>query len=120
MPVVASARAAPRESPIDSAELLNPWFAVVDMARVMTLIRGYMSPIPPPPTTQPAMAINGGRVSSAVMVASRIATITRDEPVTVAVRWLMAWDIRPCSQELADQASAPTVRARPACDAENS
>ncbi len=39
-PVVASAKAPPRESEMDMAALLNPWFPGVDSARVMTLSRG--------------------------------------------------------------------------------
>ena len=86
IPVVARASALPSESPMASAELLKPWLSVVDIASVMVLSRGYMSPIPPPPSTQPTMATAGGSVSSAVTNTDAIAANTRVLPTVVAKR----------------------------------
>ena len=48
MPVVASDSAPPSESEMDIAELLKPSLSLVDRARVMTLSRAYIRPMPAP------------------------------------------------------------------------
>ena len=71
IPVVANASEAPSESEIDSAEELKPWFSLVDSASVMTLVRGYMSPMPAPPEPQPTMATTGDSRHRAVAKVQR-------------------------------------------------
>src|SRR5690554_1445184 len=120
IPVTASARAAPSESEIDSAALLNPWFAFVESASVITERRGYMRPMPAPPIPHPTMATAGESVSRAVAPASTTAVRTRLDPMTVAIRWVSCVVSRPWSHDAPAQDSAPMVRDSPASDGENS
>ncbi len=77
-PVAASDSAPPRESEMDMAALLKPWFSSVESANVMTESRGYMSPMPPPARIQPAMATAAGRANAAVTKVEITAISTRE------------------------------------------
>ncbi|MNR47051.1 hypothetical protein D3C85_1661070 [compost metagenome] len=71
---------------MDMAELLKPSFSLVDSARVITLSRGYSSPMPPPAEIQPAMATAAGQLSAAVASARTTAPRTISAPMPTARR----------------------------------
>src|SRR5512141_2270711 len=64
MPVVARDSAPPSESEMDIAELLKPSFSLLDRARVITLSRAYISPMPPPANTQAVITTAAGQLSN--------------------------------------------------------
>ena len=114
IPVAASARAPPRESEMDIAELLKPSVSGVERASVITLSRGYMSPMPPPARTQPAIATAAGQPSTVVTSARAIASSTITEPIRTATGLPSRPPRRLWTPDAAAQARAPPVRVRPA------
>ncbi len=81
-PIAAMVADAPTESEIDRAEELKPWFCGVEYARVRTVSRGYMRPIPPPASAHPAMRMTGGRCSQAVSAAIAVAPTSCAVPMS--------------------------------------
>lgn len=96
------------------AELLNPSVSGVDMARVITLSRGYIRPIPKPADIQPAIATAAGQLRTVVTKARTTAPSTITDPIFMALTLLSLPPIRPWTAEAPAHASAPPVRVSPA------
>ena len=99
---------------MDMAELLKPSVSGVDMASVMTLRRGYISPMPPPAKIQPAIATAAGQPRTVVTRARTTAPSTIADPITMASRWVSFVPSLPWTAEAPAQAIAPNVRVSPA------